>query len=182
MQTKAIILKKQPTKEYDQLVTCYSQELGKCTAVAKSSLKPTSIQGMHLDTLNLVEFDLINGRTIPIITGAHSIETFQRIKSSLPHTAVASFFLEVIDRIAYDHQKDEYLWDFLLSTVRELEGAEPATVLQFLREKQLVFLNVLGYAPTLPWAASATSVQLNEVFEYTFGTTFHSLQFLNQVV
>ena len=80
MRTKAIIIKKQMTKEYDQLITCYSQEWGKLTAIAKSSLKESSIQGMHLDVLNLVDFDLINGRATPIITGAQSENTFSHIR------------------------------------------------------------------------------------------------------
>src|SRR3989344_6781387 len=61
MLTLAIIIKKQNTNEYDQLISCYTKELGKITAIAKSILKHSSVQAMHLDVLNLVEFDLVGG-------------------------------------------------------------------------------------------------------------------------
>ena len=57
MVTKAIIIKKQNTNEYDQWVTCYTEEFGKLKTVAKSILKPSSIQALHLDVFNLVEFE-----------------------------------------------------------------------------------------------------------------------------
>jgi DNA repair protein RecO (recombination protein O) len=182
MQTKALILKKQPAKEFDQLITCYSQELGKFTAVAKSSLKPNSIQGMHLDAMNLVDFDLINGRATPIITGAHMLESFSSIRNSLPLTAAAYFFLEVVDRVAYDHQVDIDLWEFLLATFQELNTIEESELSALFHTRQQRFLEVLGYASNATGVASATVMSPQSVFEYTFGRQFASLKFLEQVL
>ena len=183
MQTKAIILRKQVTREYDQHIICYTQEVGKLTAVAKSSLKGTSTQGRHLDVLNLVSFDVINGRSVPIITGAQNEDTFPHVRSSLPHLAVAYFFLEVIDRIAYEHQKDDRLWNFLSSTLRELDWVDRPMLMEFFREKQTDFLHTLGYALEKPVVAVANDELLNldSTFEYTFNTHFHSLELLYQV-
>ncbi|OGM96275.1 MAG: DNA repair protein RecO [Candidatus Yanofskybacteria bacterium RIFCSPHIGHO2_02_FULL_38_22b] len=152
MQTKAIIIKKQNTNEYDQLVTCYTEEFGKVTAIAKSVLKPSSIQAMHLDLFNLVEFELVSGRGMPIITGAQVEQTQTNLKTNLPNLAIAYFFVETIDKLAFEYQKDEELWEFLLTTLEELDndghhrcdGAH-----RYLKEKQLEFLNILGHAPNL---------------------------------
>src|SRR3989344_3512978 len=122
MRTKAIIIKKQPTNEYDELVTCYTQEFGKLSAVAKSSLKPSSMQGMHLDNLNLVDFELINGRSLPIIAAAQSESSFRNIKSSLPILAVAQFFADVLDKMVFDLQKDESLWEFIVDVLEKLDS------------------------------------------------------------
>ena len=181
MQTKAIILRKQPSREYDQLVTCYSQELGKFTAVAKSSLKMGSIQGRHLDTLNLVDFDLINGRATSIIAGAHCERSFRTIKTSLPHLAAASFFLEVVNRIAYDHQADEKLWAFLINTLNDLEQLSEHELLSLFRQKQRDFLIVLGYGSQLA-AVVDNANELDGYFEYTFGVRLSSLPFLYHVI
>jgi len=146
MQTRAIILKKQNTNEYDQLVTCYTEEFGKLTAIAKSVLKPSSIQAMHLDVFNLVEFDLISGRGMPIITGAQVEETYLEIKSNLSRLAAAYFFTEVIDRIAFDYQQDGELWNFLSSLIGKLnKGADQEK--DFVIKNKIAFLNILGYAP-----------------------------------
>lgn len=148
MRTKAIILKKQATNEYDQFVTCYTEEFGKITAIAKSILKPTSIQAMHLDLFNLVSFDLINGRGIPIITGAQSENNFLSIKNNLPSLAISYFFAETADKLFFDYQKDEDMWNFLISLFEELNRGLVDTN-KFLKSKQIEFLGILGYAPNL---------------------------------
>src|SRR3989344_2347557 len=149
LRTRAIILKKQNTGEYDQLVTCYTEEFGKLTAVVKSILKPSSIQAMHLDVFNLVDFELINGRAIPIIAGAQVDNSYINLKSNLQALAAAYFFAETIDRLAFDYQKDEKLWKFLVATINELNNgvmAKPACAGRvFFKHQQTEFLNVLGY-------------------------------------
>lgn len=148
MKVRAIILKKQSTNEYDQLVTCYTEEFGKITAVAKSSLRPTSIQAMHLDTFNLVEFDLISGRGMPIITGAQVESAYPDLKTDLNCLAVAYFFVEVTDKIFFEYQKDEIMWNFLSDLLVKL-NFKPADLGGFLKSKQAKLLDILGYAPNL---------------------------------
>ncbi|MDP2909613.1 MAG: DNA repair protein RecO [bacterium] len=145
MRTKAIIIKKQNTNEYDQFVTCYTQEFGKLTAIAKSILKHSSIQAMHLDVLNLVEFELINGKAMPIIAGAQSENSYRDLKNSIPSLAVAHFFSEVIDKMVPELDKDEKLWDFMTNLLDKLNRFEPG--LTFLRQKQFTLLGLLGYSP-----------------------------------
>ena len=149
MLTKAIIIKKENTNEYDQWVTCYTEEFGKLRAVAKSILKPSSVQSLHLDIFNLAEFELINGRGMPIITGAQAVNSYPGIKSSLAKTAVAYFFVEAVDKMVFENDKDEKLWDFLVSFLGKLDTAcpvdTPCPVL--FRKGQARLLDVLGYLP-----------------------------------
>ncbi|OGN01019.1 MAG: DNA repair protein RecO [Candidatus Yanofskybacteria bacterium RIFCSPHIGHO2_02_FULL_41_29] len=150
MRTLAIILKKQATNEYDQLVTCYTQEFGKLTAVAKSVLKPNSIQAMHLDVFNLVDFELISGRGTPIITGAQAENSYTNIKSDLSCLAVVYLFAEIIDKLAFEYQKDEGMWNFLVSLPDHFNQGRPLVdIRRILPDKQLELLNILGYAPNL---------------------------------
>lgn len=146
MQTKAIVIKKQNTGEYDQWVTCYTEDFGKLKTVAKSILKPNSIQALHLDIFNLVEFDLINGRGMPIVTGAQVIDSFAGIKSSLPKTAVAYFFAEAVDKMVFENDKDEELWSFLVSFFGNLSQPDISHIKLF-REGQVRLLSILGYFP-----------------------------------
>ena len=185
MRTRAIIIKKQNTNEYDQFVTCYTQELGKLTAIAKSILKPTSVQSMHLDVLNLVEFELINGKAMPIIAGAQSENSYRDLKNSVPAFAVAHFFSEVIDKMVPEMEKDEELWDFVTDLFDKLNKFEPS--LTFLRQKQFDLLGLLGYSPEV---AITTSFDLNrlgftmldDAFEYNAGFRLKSLKFLHSVL
>ncbi len=146
MQTKAIILKKQNTGEYDQWVTCYTEEFGKLKTVAKSILKPSSIQALHLDIFNLVEFELISGRGMPIITGAQVISSYTGVKSSLVKAAVAYFFTEAVDKMVFENDKDDELWSFLVSFFGEL-NKNASNTMSLLRQGQTRLLDTLGYFP-----------------------------------
>ena len=156
MRTRAIVLKRQNTGEYDQLVTCYTEEFGKVVAVAKSAMKPSSIQGMHLDIFNLVEFELINGRGFPIITGAQAENTFPNLKQNLTCLSAAYFFAETADKLFFEYQRDDGSWNFFNSLLEDF-NSEPADAGVLLRKKQIEFLNLLGYAPNLNECAFCTS-------------------------
>jgi DNA repair protein RecO (recombination protein O) len=185
MRTKAIIIKKQNTNEYDQFVTCYTQEFGKLTAIAKSILKSSSIQAMHLDVLNLVEFELINGKVMPIIAGAQSENSYRDLKVSVPSLAVAHFFSEVIDKMVPEQEKDEQLWNFMTDILDKLNRFEPS--LTFLRQKQFTLLGLLGYSPEVAVSASFEPnrpgfTMLDDAFEYNAGFRLKSLNFLHSVL
>src|SRR3989344_4749800 len=199
MRTRAIIIRKQNTNEYDQFVTCYTQELGKLTAIAKSILKPSSIQAMHLDVLSLVEFELINGKAIPIIAGAQSENSYRELKNSIPSLAVAYFFSEIIDKMVPELEKDEKLWNFMTDIFDKLNRFEPSLI--FLRQKQFTLLGLLGYSPevavirsllhsTDSRVALSASFDINrsgftmldDAFEYNAGFRLKSLKFLHSVL
>lgn len=170
MQTRAIIIKKQNTNEYDQWVTCYTEEFGKLKTIAKSILKPSSTQAMHLDIFNLAEFELISGRGVPIITGAQLVTSFRDIKSSLVKTATAYFFAEAMDKMVFENDKDEELWSFLSSFLYELDE-DRGNPMKILRQGQARLLDVLGYFPETDSCKSCES-KLNEI---NFGAFNHTL-------
>lgn len=148
MRTQAIIIKRQPTNEYDLLVTLYTQELGKLTAIAKSALKPTSTQGSHLDTYNLVDVELVEGRAWPIIAGAQCLDARRHLKSSLANLAMAGFFTEAVQRIVFDGQGDNELWEFLnraFDRFNDPAGCNPAAFAGFQRE----LVAVLGHGASV---------------------------------
>ncbi len=185
MRTRAIIIKKQNTNEYDQFVICYTQEFGKLTAIAKSILKPTSIQSMHLDNLNLVDFELIEGKAMPIIAGAQSEKSFYKIKNSITSLAVAHFFSEIVEKMVPELEKDEKLWSFMVKLLSDLDNSKPD--LQFLRQRQATLLGLLGYfsdtnTPVVVDSNRPGPNFLDDAFEYNAGFRLKSLKFLHSVL
>ncbi len=152
MRARAIVIKKQNSNEYDQLITCYTREFGKLTAVAKSVLKNNSIQAMHLDVLNMVDFELVTGRSMPIIASAQLENGYCHLKKSLARLAMSYFFIEVIDKFVFDNERDDIFWNFLTDI---LDGLDRNTVLSddemsvFFRKKQAEFLAIMGHAPNM---------------------------------
>jgi DNA repair protein RecO len=181
MRTQAIILKKIPIKEYDELIVCYTKDMGKQTYQAKSILRPSSKQAGHLDFLNLVDFSLKkkgpflsqsseSGR--PIIASAYCLRAFSNLKLSLPALSAAYFLVESFDKLIFEGEPDLRLWDFLYHHLDEYDQAAIKgkvnwqIVMKSAREN---LLKVMGYDPALP-------------IEQLAGVNFKSLQFARKVL
>jgi DNA repair protein RecO (recombination protein O) len=149
MRTKAIVIRKQAVNEYDQIVTLYSEDFGTMRAMARGICKPTSIQSMHLELLNTVEFEVIHGKAMPIISSAVMNCQHQNVKDSLSKLAAAQFFTEVLDKISFENEKDAHLWEFLNTMLADFDASSETDVLPLFRKHQAEFLKVLGYAPQI---------------------------------
>src|SRR3989344_9149424 len=119
MRMQAVILKKIPIREYDELVICYTKDAGKQVYQAKSILRPTSKQAGHLDILNLVDFSLVHKNSHPIITSAYCLDAFPQLKSSVSAMSAAYFLLECFDKLIFENEPDLKLWNFLIRQLRE---------------------------------------------------------------
>lgn len=161
---QAIILKKIPVREDDELVMCYTRDFGKQRYQAKSSVLASSKQGSHFDILNLIEFNLIEGKSHAIIASAAAVNVFPALKSSLPALAAAFVLLECFDKLVYENQEDAKLWQLLVDELRELDAGRidiPAM--------QARFLEAMGHG---------NSIQTEELAQ----RRFTSLQFFRNVV
>lgn len=149
MRHVGFVVKKSDTGEYDQLIVLYTKEFGKIKAVAKSIAKPESKQAAHLDVLNLVDFELVQGNGHPIITSSISIKTYSNIKENLQALALSSFLMEVIDKSIYDHDPDINLWNFFTRFFDHLDSkiskGERIFYEQLLGKTQEELLGLLGY-------------------------------------
>jgi DNA repair protein RecO len=150
MLVQAVVIKKIPVREYDQLVTLYTRELGKTLAVAKSALKRSSVQALHLDEGNLIQCELVSGRAGAIITGAQALRCQVRAKTSAVRLAAMQFFLQVIDATVYDHQQDSALFECLVGILERLDSSDEPDTLNVFRACQSDMLQVLGYGRFAP--------------------------------
>lgn len=166
-----VVLKKINMDEYDQLVTCYSSELGKTTLIAKSILRPTSKQSLHLDILNLVEFSPIEGKNKLIITGADSVETFNNIKKSIKKLSISFIVLEVFDKLVPYGEADASLWDFLLRFLYSLNNVEESELPRFVSNTKKGISEVLGYGEK----------DIENLFSDVWGKRMYSIKFAKRL-
>lgn len=179
MRTKAIIIKRQKFGEHDQVVTCYCQDTGATRALARGSLRHRSLQSLHLDDFNLIEFEMIPGKLYPIIASAHVIHQYPNLKSDVRRIAAVNFFMEVLDRIMFENEKDEKLWDFLTHLVEKFDTVDEAELAEAFKIQQLKFLEVLGYAD------APSNMEMNNpdtFFEFMAHGPLNSLRFLKAVL
>jgi len=120
--TDAIVLDKEPVREFDARVSLFTKELGRVTAVVTSARKIISKLSPHVEPLMVSEVRLTEKG------GMHLTDALQ--KKSLPHAAFP--ILNIIKKLSEPYAADGELWASLTS--------DGATAKEALR--------ILGFDPT----------------------------------
>lgn len=183
---QGIVIRQKEAGENNRLITLYTRNFGKMTALAKGVGNPTSIQAGHLEIFNLAGFLPIAGKHHPIITSAQCFEPFLNLKSSLLKLALGYFLLELFDRLVYEGEKDPALWGFLRESLYGLNstGETGLAVKNWLTVKREEMVRVLGYArlparqARLPAKLARGGTVFNGISEFHYPDYF--FEFLNQ--
>ncbi|MCL5667179.1 MAG: DNA repair protein RecO [Patescibacteria group bacterium] len=109
----AIILKKQPFGEADEMVTAFTREAGKIRAVAKSSKYSKSKLQYLLQPLFYDKLNVVSAMRIPRIIGGEVRKPFAKIRESLEASKKAFYALEATLKFTADEHKNETLFSLL---------------------------------------------------------------------
>ncbi len=147
--TRAVVLKREPYREDDSLVTVYSEERGKLTLLARGTKKIRSKLAAHLEPFCLLEAMVVRGRGFDYLGSAASVDCFARIKSDYEKTAAAGSAIRTFNGLIKEGEGDRKIFELLNEFLTGLaeQRAENAGLISaaFL----LKFLVLLGYAPEL---------------------------------
>ncbi|MEX0877411.1 MAG: DNA repair protein RecO [Candidatus Spechtbacterales bacterium] len=150
--TDAIVLGSRPTGEADELVSCYTRDFGKMIIKARSSKKITTKQGIFLHNPSIIRFNFVISRTGYIFSGIKSIKGHPAISDNITALAYVMSFLQLCDKITYEGQKDEEMWELLCKVLRDASSvAEKDSSREELwkaeKEWLISLLGILGLAP-----------------------------------
>jgi len=101
IKTKAIILKKQNYSDTSLIVSLYTEEEGRLSAIAKGARKSKSNVGTVLDPLNLVDIILYykKNREVQLISSADLISNYTAVKGDLCKLKYAYSSIELIQNL-----------------------------------------------------------------------------------
>ncbi len=144
---RAIVLRRRPLGEADKVLTLFTQEMGKLSAVARGARKPTSKLAGATETCVRARFHLAPGRTFWIVTQASVERARARLHCSLINAAAAIYACELVDRLLEDEVPDEQTFALLSDALDAIEISEHPlwTLCRF--ENALMLEQ--GYAPVL---------------------------------
>jgi DNA repair protein RecO (recombination protein O) len=149
--TEAIILNRQPFREYDSRVIAYSRDRGKLELVARGAKKISSKLAGHLEPLSLSKIMVVRGRQFDYIGGAAMEKGFVRLKSDLACIKPAGRAVEATDKLIKSGIEDKNIFNLLLSLLETYDNlrkapADPEILYYFY---VLKLLSLLGYRPNL---------------------------------
>jgi len=133
--------------ESSQIVTLYSREYGKLTALAKGSKrqKSSAFQG-GIDLLCQVNVVFYKKRTgLHLLSQCETVENFPGLRKKLQRFYAASYVADLLASATVEEQPSASLYDAALLTLRGLEGSEE--VLSVLSFFEATLLRELGVLP-----------------------------------
>ena len=142
-----IVLRRTNLGETDRIVTLYTREHGKLSAVAKGARRPISRLAASTELFTYARYLLATGRNLDVVTQAETRESFPSIRDDIGAIAYATYLIELVGEMSEDRAPHPDLFDTLLSSLYMIEsGIDPEIVT---RAFELQFMTVSGYKPHL---------------------------------
>ncbi|PJA99258.1 MAG: DNA repair protein RecO [Ignavibacteriales bacterium CG_4_9_14_3_um_filter_30_11] len=146
IKTKAIILKKQNYSDTSLIVSLYTEEEGRLSAIAKGARKSKSNVGTVLDPLNLVDIILYykKNREVQLISSADLISNYTAVKGDLCKLKYAYSSIELIQNLTGEDEKDSKLFKGLVRILDLFNNSDDLASVIFCRFF-LFIIKELGY-------------------------------------
>ncbi len=145
--TKAIVIKKNKVSGADVVLTIYSRDYGKKKLYVRGARHSKSRFLASCELLVEGDFSLYLKPSLSSLNSVYIRNTHKKIKEDLNKFFLASFMLELIDKVSEESLADSNLYDFFSFALKCLE-AEKTEMLKFFR---IVFLIKLfqktGFSP-----------------------------------
>lgn len=144
---EGIVLKTQDYGEANKIVTLFSREGGKITAMARGSKKPASRLAAITQPFTHGSFLIQQGRGMGTMQQGEQLESYRHIRQDIEATAYASFIVELIDRAVDDRSPQPSIFNLLQHALHAIsEEYDPEAIALFVEWKMLP---VTGIYPTL---------------------------------
>ena len=160
----AIILKKQPLGEADEIITFFTRESVKIRGLAKSVKLAKSKLQNSLQTLFLVDLSVAGSGNLPKIIRAQPEETFPNLRENLFLIKQAFYVSELVLKFTPDGQKNEKLFDLLLEFLKFLQTNNGSLELALAKFKT-DFLSAIGFAAIYHQDLAKLQPQLKQCME-----------------
>jgi DNA repair protein RecO (recombination protein O) len=145
--TEAIVLKHINLKEADRILTLYTPNQGKISAVAKGVRRPRSKMGGHLELLTHCSMMLTRGRNMDTVNQVQTASSFRPLREDLWREGLALYAAELVTQFTAEHQENYQIYRLLLDTLNRLCDTKDGELI--LRFFEVNLLTHLGYKPEL---------------------------------
>jgi DNA repair protein RecO (recombination protein O) len=143
----AIVLRSQPYKERDKLVTLLSENHGKISGIAKGSIHSKRYGGT-LDLFACSHFRYKEGNSDLVwIEEANLRKDFVSLRTKLENISAAGYFSDLVNRLTEEKQPAREIFLLLVHYLTLLESV--TATFEIVRSFEIKLLTRLGWAPVL---------------------------------
>ncbi len=147
LRVEAIVIRHRDWGEADRMLTLFTREIGKLSAVAKGVRKPRSRKAGHLEPFMRSSLLLARGRSFFVLTQAESIAPYIAMRDDLVLVGYASYIAELLDRFTFDEEENRALYRLVSNSLTRLNrGDNPEIVVRYY---EIRLLDHIGFRPQL---------------------------------
>lgn len=157
MECSGIILRSDPYKEHDRVVTVFTREYGVLRLIAKGSQKIISKNAVALEPATLSIIGIAEGKELSYITSAQAELHMTHIRTDMLKSVATLYILHLIARTLKEHDPHAVLWDDLFAWLQMLNTTAPFQ-LRCVDAYILRLMVQLGFAPDLSSEGVAFSI------------------------
>ena len=161
--TEGIIIRRINYKEADRIITIFSKKSGKISIKAAGVRRITSRRSPHIELLNLSNFNLYQGKGMPVLTEVDSIENFSDLKKDLIKIMAAFHVCELIDGLCAENQENVEIFNLLQQTLRKISTQK--SLVSVVYEFEIELLRLLGFYTKTTALKVNTKAVIEEILE-----------------
>lgn len=154
--TEALVIGSMRYGEADRIITLYTRDRGRLSAIAKGIRRTKSKVGGRLEPFSLVRASLRSGRgTLYTVVGVETVRTFQGVRDELFRMEEGARLLSAVRRLFPGEEASGPAFNLLVRAVAGLaDSADPETAAGVVLATRLKLLSLLGYAPEVSCCCS----------------------------
>lgn len=144
---QGVVLYRKDVGETDRLISVFTRELGKIMVIARGSRKLKSKMAAHIEPFSVGKYQIVEGKTFYILTGAEKLLYFDSASSGLDTYREASYVCELVNMSFQEKIDSKNIYDALVETLTTLRDSTNGKRDIAVRYFELKLLTELGYKP-----------------------------------
>ncbi|WP_100398308.1 DNA repair protein RecO [Bacillus sp. FJAT-44742] len=152
---EGIVLRTISYGESNVIVTLFTREAGKIAVMAKGAKKPKSRLASITQPFMYGMFLYYKGSGMSTLSQGDPVNSFKLVRADINKTAYASYFVEMVDKLTEEKERNPYLFELLLQLLQYLNEEMDEEVLMRIFETKMTA--VAGIKPELDHCASCQS-------------------------
>lgn len=168
--TKAVVIKRRNQGEADRVLTLFSYDKGRISAIAKGARKQKSKYGGSVELFTECDFILNSGKTFEIVSEAFPLRHFLSEETDLTLISEAHFFAELTIKVIVEEHPVPAIYDALAFCLENLNSLNPLLLKVYYISQ---ILKVLGAYPELGVCLACQEKPTGDIwFSHTAGGIF----------
>lgn len=156
--------------ETNKIVTLFTEEAGKVTAMARGAKKPRSKLSAVTQPFTFGHFLIRQGRGMGTISQGETIQSMRFLRENLEATSYASYIVEIVDKLVEQNTRSTGIYTLLVDALNAINEEYPPEVITLFVEWKM--LQVAGIHVVLDECASCGAT------DGEFGFSFQEMGFI----